>query len=96
MQPRLVTCTHCGWVHVLLSVEETEKSIREFNDRFDQLSTADQYKFYRGRKAKLDEYLRCYGCGTMSEMRWYREGDCPIGVTLQPTCLRPRDPFRTS
>jgi len=84
-----VTCMKCGWVHMLVSREFAEESVRTFNDFYNTLSVRDQLAYYSGRKADISEYERCFRCGSTEPMRPEKPGDCPIGCTIQPTVLCP-------
>lgn len=85
----LVTCTNCGWVHMLLSREEAQASVDQFNAYFEELSWEQRYEYYNNHQASIQDYMHCFCCGSTEPMRKYRPGDCPDCVTLQPTILGP-------
>lgn len=79
----LATCESCGWVHFVMSRADAESSVEQFNKYFDSLDEATQNEFYGGKRAGIDAYESCFCCrGT--KFRDYRDGDCPVGVTLNP------------
>ena len=86
---KLVTCTSCGWVHVLLEREDAQKSVDAFNSYTKTLDRQRYLEFYNGLEASIAEYERCFGCGSTKPMRWHTPGDCPDGVTVQGTILKP-------
>lgn len=88
---RLVTCTKCGWVHVLLAREDAQRSVDDFNEFSKTLDRQTHLDFYGGRQASIATYERCFGCGATDPMRWFKPGDCPDGVTIQGTILAPEE-----
>jgi len=89
MDKALVTCVSCGWVHTLVPVEEALSSVESFNAYFWDLPFRKRCDLYGNKAANIATYLKCFKCGSCKPMRWFIEGDCPKGVTVQPTILYP-------
>ena len=87
----LVTCKKCGWIHVLLTRAQAQEDVESFNRYFDSLPQKTTLEYYGGRRATMEPYEKCFSCGSPETMRWFEEGDCPEGVTLQATILGPKE-----
>jgi hypothetical protein len=85
----LVTCANCGWVHVLLTREQAQTGIDQFNAYYRTMSAGRRADCGWSKESSLYDYAHCYGCGSTEPMRWFKNGDCPQGVTIQPTILAP-------
>ena len=78
-----VTCIHCGWVHFTVTREHAEEEVRRFNEFYD--AAPAHVKECYSQHSSIAQYESCFLCGApWHDMRPYREGDCPIGVTMQP------------
>ncbi len=85
-EDRLCTCNKCGWVHMAVTRGYAAQKVIEFNQYYDKLSEEKQQNFYGGKGATIGIYERCFSCGqTDEDFRPFKEGDCPGGVTIQPT-----------
>jgi rubredoxin len=79
------TCINCGWVHKEVSLEYAENEVARFNEYYDILTPKEQQDYYGGHRSSMDRYTRCFSCGeSYKNFRDYREGDCPVGVTIGP------------
>lgn len=65
--------------------DHAEEEVKKFNAYYDKLSPGKQQDYYGGKKATIALYERCFNCGAGATFRPFKEGDCPSGVTIQPT-----------
>lgn len=85
---RLRTCEQCGWVHVGVTREYAEDTVRVFNEYFTGLSKQKQDDYYGGQLTRITSYERCFNCG--GDWKRFRDavpGDCPDGCTIQPILM---------
>lgn len=92
MTRKFVTCLKCGWVHMAVSRDYALQQIHAFNEYFKDLTPEQQQDFYGGRKSSMRDYSNCNLCGeAYTEMRPFKEGDCPDGVTIGPIIDKDND-----
>ena len=79
------TCLKCGWVHFGVTRAFAEDEVARFNAYYDTLTPKEQQDWYGGRKSGIAHYEGCFRCGgSHTNFRDEREGDCPMGCTIQP------------
>lgn len=84
-----VKCTRCGCVHYLMSREEAEADIDDFNSYYETLSAEDKLKNYRNTPSSMASYKRCRRCGISideddNNFVLGGEDTVPKGCTIQP------------
>ena len=78
------TCGRCGWVHFAVSRTFAEEQVRRFNEFFDS-QTGEVKESYGNKHSEIKNYERCFVCrAPFTCFKPFKEGDCPIGVTMQP------------
>ena len=78
------TCNRCGRVAFGVTREYAEEQVASMNQFLDR-ATADVRESYGNRRAGIEAYERCFHCGgPHTDFRDAKEGDCPVGCTLQP------------
>ncbi len=55
-------CGSCGWIHMGVSRDEAEETIREFNKMYATLDESEQKSLYGGQPANLASYMYCINC----------------------------------
>jgi hypothetical protein len=79
------TCNVCGRVAFSISIELATESVSAFNDYFYNMSEREREEIYGNMPSDIRKYEHCIQCGNhYSNFRDSIEGDCPIGVTLNP------------
>lgn len=79
------TCNKCGWVHFGVTYEFAQNEVNSFNAMYDELTVAEQQRYYGGHGGSIKNYENCFFCGnSWKDFRDAVEGDCPYGVTMQP------------
>lgn len=58
-----VKCDSCGWVHVAVSSDTAQQSIREFNEMYLHLTDEQREEYYHSQPAKMTDYMTCSRCG---------------------------------
>jgi len=82
---KTVKCDKCCWVHFVMSRQEAENSVKQFNDYYDTLSIEKQNDYYGGHKSSITNYEYCFRCNNhYKNFIPANNSDCPIGSTLQP------------
>lgn len=80
-----VVCPSCGWVHVAIPRHHAEQHVSDANA--DHLASGNQ------PVATMDAYLKCFRCGKeTSAFLPAQPSDAPLGCTLQPAVVEPRQP----
>ena len=76
-------CPKCGWVHIGISEADAERSVADFNEYYESLSTQGREPF-GGKPASTEGYKRCFRCKSPSETFVpANEADAPLGARLQ-------------
>lgn len=84
MKRQTVTCLQCGWVLVAYSRVEAEAELASFYRYVESLSPDERQQRYGDSRPTISRYERCFSCGnSYKNFRPSKEGDCPLGVTLQ-------------
>lgn len=79
------TCLKCGWVAFGVTRGFAEGEVKRFNKYFDSLTEEKRQENYNNHKSSIESYEKCYCCGgSYTNFRESCEGDCPIGVTMNP------------
>jgi protein-arginine kinase activator protein McsA len=80
-------CGSCGWIHLGVSRDDAEETIREFNKMYVTLDNNERLELYGGQPANITSYLTCVNCHTtykdmvmMENSDWKRLR----GKTVQP------------
>ncbi len=77
-----VTCNNCGRVHFGISRDEAEEAVDDFNKMYEDLTPAEQHRYYSTGAVTIEQYEKCIRCGnTHEDFRLAKENDCPRGVT---------------
>lgn len=92
---RLCTCPKCGWVSMAISREFAQAEVDSFNNMPQEKRDAGWGDYDESGKvipgsstpATIDRYV-CMLCGG-SSFREYKEGDCPVGCTINSVIWEP-------
>jgi hypothetical protein len=77
---QLVTCRHCGTVHMGVSREEANGNVLKFNLNYRGTGAEPNGK----GPATIDSYLKCCKCGiSYVSFRVAKEGDAPDNTVIQ-------------
>lgn len=85
MAPSLVTCVRCGWVSYPVTRAEAEATMLDARRRY-----IERHPAQAANAPGFSEALyACMGCGGTA-FRAARDGDCPLGCTINPViCEEP-------
>lgn len=73
-----VTCVSCGWVSYSVTREHAEEHVARHNAR--RAIDLEALRHWP-RPMSIREYA-CRGCGGWGPYRPARQGDCPVGCTI--------------
>ena len=86
------TCNKCGWVHMAVTEKYAKEQAASFMEYYASLDDPVASHFGEGQTYEkvLSQYQGCFFCGqTDRDFREAKEGDCPVGCTIQPTIWEP-------
>ena len=79
-----IACNKCGWVHFVVTREELEEDINNFNKLYEDLTPAEKERYYNSTIPTIEKYEVCFNCGNShKDFRPAVEADCPQGSTVQ-------------
>ena len=84
INPTLVTCTSCGWVHMAFSPEVCASNIENFNLYYETLDPEQQAHY--GGPSTLKEYQHCHNCNQETKPGQFRlaeKTEVPIGSKIK-------------